>query len=167
MITKPSTTEGAEIMNQPPLEAANFDAPSLFFTEDHRRCDAIWARVETALDAGDTEAAKSAFAEFDRALRRHLAMEEEVLFPAFEAATGMRGAGPTAVMRHEHQQMRGVLDQMAQAAGSGEVDDLVDYGDTLLMLIQQHNLKEESVLYSMSDRMIDDWGALQASLARY
>lgn len=39
-----------------------------------------------------------------------------MLFPAFEAATGMTGGGPTQVMRMEHQQMRGAPTQMAVAA---------------------------------------------------
>ena len=39
---------------------------------------------------------------------RHFEMEEAVLFPAFEEATGMT-QGPTMVMHAEHVQMKGVL----------------------------------------------------------
>jgi len=115
-----------------------------FFTHDHRQCDALWAAVE-GLDGRDLPAARAALAQFDAAMRRHLAWEEDTLFPAFETATGMR-QGPTTVMRMEHAQMRGVLDQMARASDWQEV---LDQGDTLMMLIGQHNAKEEGMLYPM------------------
>jgi hemerythrin-like domain-containing protein len=93
-------------------------------------------------------------------------MEEEVLFPAFEAATGMTDSGPTFVMRMEHDQMRGLLDQMGAALERGDQNALLDQGDTLLMLIQQHNQKEEGMLYPMSERALaSEWPALHERLA--
>ena len=137
--------------------------PASFFEEDHRACDALWAAVESAADAGDTPACQAAYARFEAAMHRHLAMEEEVLFPWFEERSGLR-QGPTMVMRSEHEQMRAVLTDMRRASEDGDAEGVVDYGDTLLMLIQQHNLKEESILYPMCDRMAS--GADQAELAR-
>lgn len=137
-----------------------------FFTNDHREIDTLWARVEEAAGAGkgDAAAASAVFDPFDRQMRRHLAWEEEVLFPAFEARTGMMG-GPTEVMRMEHTQMRGVLDQMRRALGAGDVQELLDQGDTLLMLIQQHNQKEEGILYPMSEQVLGgEWNELKRRL---
>ena len=139
--------------------------PAGFFTQDHRECDAQWAAVEQAVDSGD--GAAEAFQRFERAMQRHLAMEEDVLFPALEQATGMQG-GPTQVMRHEHSQMRAVLDQMRAAAEAGDFDAVVDHGDTLLMLIQQHNMKEEGVLYPLAERALSgSWQQLATRLAEY
>jgi len=135
-----------------------------FFTDDHRSCDAAWVAVETAVDAGDAAAVEARFVAFDRQLRRHLDWEEGVLFPAFEEATGMTG-GPTEVMRGEHTRMRAMLDQMAAARDDGDLDLLVDHGDTLLMLIQQHNSKEEQILYPMAGRVLGGlWEQLRAEL---
>lgn len=140
--------------------------PLAFFTADHRACDELWAAVEAAVDRDDRAAAHAAFARFDAATRRHLDMEEQVLFPAFEQATGMT-MGPTQVMRHEHAQMRGLLDQMARAADR-DLDAMVEYGDTLLMLTQQHNLKEEGVLYPMTEaNLADAWAPIAARLTTY
>jgi hemerythrin-like domain-containing protein len=119
-----------------------------FFTGDHRACDELWAAVESAAEGGDASSVRSAFQAFDRATRRHFEMEEQVLFPAFEEATGMT-MGPTRMMRLEHEQMRGLLAQMAAAAASN-VAALIECGDTLLMLTQQHNTKEEGMLYPMA-----------------
>ena len=138
-----------------------------FFTQDHRDCDARWTDVEELLDSADIESARPAWQKYDTSMRRHLAMEEEVLFTAFDARSGMAG-GPTAVMRMEHQQMRGLLDQIGEAMESGDTQDALDIGDTLLMLIQQHNVKEESMLYPMAENMLArEWDTLAAQLEKY
>ncbi len=140
--------------------------PVAYFTADHLACDADWAALEQA-EAKGPEALAAAWATFEPAMRRHFAMEEDVLFPAFESATGMTG-GPTAVMRHEHQQMRGLLDQMAAAAREGRWTEVIDHGDTLLMLVQQHNRKEEGMLYPMCQaHLAHAWPSLAEQLARY
>ena len=136
-----------------------------FFQTDHRRCDAIWSDLESAVDGGDEAGAAKLWKDFEAALRRHLTMEEEILFPAFEDATGMHGSGPPAIMRMEHTQMRAVLDTMAGCVARDDYEELVDQGDTLLMLIQQHNMKEEGMLYPMCDKVLGpQWPALHATL---
>jgi len=60
-----------------------------FFTLDHRRCDSSWVEVESAAEAGDAEAVQERWRTFRSELLKHLQMEEEVLFPAFEQASGM------------------------------------------------------------------------------
>ncbi len=134
-----------------------------FLGEDHQTCDALWAAVEVSADAGDLAATRARFAAFDAAMRRHFSFEEETLFTALDAATGMHGVGPTAVMRVEHEQMRRVLHAMAGALALGEIDGVLDHGDTLLMLLQQHNLKEEHIVYPLADaRLAPQWSALRA-----
>ena len=111
--------------------------------------------------------AQAAFAAFDAATRRHFDMEEHVLFPALEEATGMT-MGPTRVMRMEHEQMRGLLSRMATAASSADLDALVEHGDTLLMLTQQHNMKEEGMLYPMAAGQLQaQWPDIAQKVARY
>lgn len=141
--------------------------PLAFFTADHRACDALWSEIETAANTGDRPKIEKLWCDFDKAMRHHFDMEEQVLFPALEDAMNMHGGGPTAVMRSEHVQMRAVLDQMAGDVSRGAIDALIDDGDTLLMLIQQHNVKEEGMLYPMADaRLRPVWEELTARLAK-
>ncbi len=152
---QPAPTPAAPAARLPPRPAVPLDlAEGLVerLTTDHRACDEEWGLVEGA--AGDPEALAAAFALFDAHIRLHLLMEEEVLFPEIERATGMSGMGPTAIMRSEHTQMRGVLNAMKQALADGDVDELLDQGDTLLMITQQHNAKEEGVLYPMAAQVL-------------
>ena len=142
--------------------------PHAFFTHDHRACDAVWADLERALDASDEARALELWPKYDKAMRRHFDMEEQVLFPALERATQMPGPGPTEVMRREHAQMRAVLDQMAEEVRSGNLEGLLDHGDTLLMLVQQHNVKEEGILYPMADQTLwDGWETIAQELSKY
>jgi hemerythrin-like domain-containing protein len=121
--------------------------------DEHRDCDAHFARAEAAASRGELDAARSAHAEFVQAMEQHLAAEETVLFPAFESRSGMTG-GPTMVMRMEHEQIRGMLAQMQQALADADLNDYLGLAETLNILIQQHNMKEEQMLYPMCDRAL-------------
>ena len=66
------------------------------------------------------------------------------------------------------EEMRGLIEQMGVAADAGDYDELVDMGDTLLMLIQQHNQKEEQMLYPMAERALsDEWAKILDRLSEY
>lgn len=121
-----------------------------FLAADHRRCDALYAEAESAVAEARWDAAAAAFARFREGLLHHFAMEEQALFPAYEAASGQT-FGPTAVMRLEHAQMRDLLDGMGRAALDRDRPAYLGIAETLLVLMQQHNFKEERVLYPMTD----------------
>jgi iron-sulfur cluster repair protein YtfE (RIC family) len=129
--------------------------------EDHRRCDAEFAQAETAAAQDDMQRCTALFGSFRSALLRHFRMEEELLFPQFEAATGS-SAGPTAMMRHEHLMMRELLDTLQRAADAGDSAGYLGAADTLMVLMQQHNMKEEGILYPMCDQVLaGQWDALR------
>jgi len=121
-----------------------------YMTHQHRECDELFAETEAAVDAGDWATADERFGAFDSLTRLHLRREEEVLFPAFEDRTGMT-TGPTAMMRMEHEQMRALLDTMAHALSDRDVDGFLGEAETFMILTQQHNMKEEQILYPMTD----------------
>ena len=118
--------------------------------DDHRRCDELFALAEQAAARADWEGTGTAFAGFAQALERHLAAEESDLFPAFEQATGMT-MGPTRMMRHEHQEMRALLVEIGEAIERHDDEAFRGLTETLLIMMQQHNLKEENILYPMCD----------------
>ena len=120
---------------------------------DHARCDALFAEAESAVASGDWQQAAAALDLFDAALGRHLAMEEEVLFPAFEQATGS-ASGPTAVMRSEHRQLRDITVDARRALEQRASDDFFAAVETMQIMMGQHNLKEEGILYPMADRVL-------------
>jgi len=134
-----------------------------FMTDDHRHCDDLFAEAEQAIGQNNREAAAAAFGHFRVAILAHFASEEKTLFPTFEAKTGM-SMGPTQVMRMEHEQMRALLDEAGDALAAGEIDDYLGQAETLLIMMQQHNMKEENILYPMCDQHLE--GETPALLAR-
>lgn len=126
---------------------------SEFLVPDHKRCDNLFAATEAAVARQDWANASTGFEVFQDALLHHFAMEEEIMFPAFESRTGMR-QGPTMVMRTEHRQMTDLLSRMSAAIGRKDENAFLGDSDTLLILMQQHNVKEEQMLYQMADQAL-------------
>ena len=124
-----------------------------FLTAEHRDCDENFAVVEEAAQSGDAARCQAQFQHFQEAMELHFTREEQELFPTFEQTTG-NGMGPTRVMRLEHQQMREALAEMRSALAQGDLDDFLGQSETLLILMQQHNIKEEQILYPMCDRFL-------------
>lgn len=123
-------------------------------TEQHNVCDVLFAEAEQAVAAQNWALATDHFNAFHHATADHFEREEQVLFPAFEKATG-NTQGPTAVMRFEHTQMRDLFEQMKNALNQQDSDDYLGLSESLLMLIRQHNAKEEQILYPMTDRILN------------
>lgn len=126
-----------------------------FMSQDHKECDLLYAKAEAAASAEDWSTANQTFNEFIQAMERHLGIEETELFPAFEDATGMK-MGPTEMMRMEHDQMRVLFVEMRDALERQHSDDYLGIADTLLIMMQQHNMKEEQILYNMMDQHLSD-----------
>jgi hemerythrin-like domain-containing protein len=124
-----------------------------FMRDDHRECDRFYAEAEAALMAKDTEKGKEAFKRFTEATLHHFDKEEKELFPAFEKRTGMMG-GPTQMMRYEHQQLRSLLESMRVALDENRINDFFGAGEPMMIMLQQHNMKEEQMLYPISDRVL-------------
>ena len=124
-----------------------------FMHRHHVDCDHRFAAAEAAVRRGDWGQALPLLEGFVGATDAHFEAEESVLFPAFEAAVGHAG-GPTQVMRIEHRQMRPLFGQMLAACRAGDEGAFTGAADTLLVLMQQHNLKEEHILYPMCDQVL-------------
>jgi len=121
-----------------------------YLSQDHTRCDELFAKMEDS--AGKSlDNAKESYEEFAKATERHFQMEERVMFLEFEAKTGMT-EGPTSMMRHEHAQMRSLIKQMGEAIEAQNSDKFFGLSETLMILMQQHNMKEEQMLYTMAQQ---------------
>jgi len=120
---------------------------------NHHQCDEVFAQAEETISNGDWDKGAASFREFNDAMERHFTMEEGVLFPAFEQRTGMTG-GPTQVMRMEHMQMRQLFADMDEAVGEKDKEKYLGLSETLLMVMQQHNSKEEQIVYTMADQAL-------------
>lgn len=126
-------------------------------TTQHRACDGELIEIERAARAGLWDGVRAAVEAFVRDTEAHFRIEEGHLFPALVAAQPMAGA-PVGVMCAEHAEMRAIFETLGEAAAANDAAALGDAIDTLFLLMQQHNTKEERILYPLADRVLSgDW----------
>lgn len=137
---------------QPPPELLS--SVMNYLAWDHDRLDALEKQAFEARGRGALEEAVALFRDFTGGLRRHIGLEEELLFPEFERLTGSSPqAGPTAVMRHEHRQIEGFLATLERTIGAPGGEAEAARG-SLHHVLLDHNEKEEQVLYPTTDRLL-------------
>jgi len=113
--------------------------------------------VEGFLAAGDVapDSLRTAMA----ALRRHIYLEEELLFPPLREAGLL---APVLVMLNEHGELWRAMDALEQQLDSGTpLAELHDAGSALLAQLAAHNAKEEPILYGRADEVLSADAAAQ------
>lgn len=123
-----------------------------FMADCHRVCDVEFAIAEEAVLNKEWGVAEASFNTFRHDMARHFRIEEEVLFPELISAGGP--AGQVQVMRMEHTQINEMLDLMAAALANADAQEYEGLSETMLMVMQQHNLKEEQILYPIADNIL-------------
>lgn len=113
---------------------------------EHQQVDAGLGAFLTELDDGrvDADGLTTAL----EALRRHIYLEERILFPAIR-----RGAMamPVAVMMSEHGEIWRAIDALVELVDAGATDRIGSAGRHLLDQLAEHNDKEEQVIYPVAD----------------
>lgn len=113
-------------------------------TAEHRDID---LGIEAFLgDSGDVQALRAAML----ALRRHIYLEEVFLFPPLKATMMM----PIFVMLREHGELWRAMDDVDATVAAG--DDADAKCRDLLVLLDEHNKKEEPIVYPRADADLDD-----------
>jgi len=127
---------------------------SQHFEADHERLKNLLKQYQR-LKNSDYPRAKENFAAFHYGLRRHMAWEEDVLFPLFERKTGIEWGGPTETLRADHREITVHLEAMQNTlfAGSPNTDK---EEQILVSLLEIHDHIEENVLYPAMDQLVTD-----------
>lgn len=118
---------------------------------EHRDIDDGLATLTT--EAACVERDPAAVLRAIHALRRHIYLEEEFLFPPL-ADAGL--LAPVFVMLREHTRIWATLDALQREldshAGTGRAAQAL--GHQLAVQLQHHNLKEEKILYPQADQVL-------------
>jgi hemerythrin-like domain-containing protein len=94
------------------------------------------------------------------ALRRHIYLEEEFLFPLMREKEPALSA-PVFVMLREHGQLWQVLDSLEQELNATASGDGLTLCRRLTVLLLHHNLKEEKILYPRADDLLPESAAVR------
>lgn len=116
-----------------------------------------------ALLEGDLEAARSHLAEFDALLRLHMADEEELVLPLYEAracAPSPPPGGAPDLFHREHRKLRGTLQEIVEAQTRLKPDDLegrlalLEMEYAFKQLLAHHDAREGNILYPTLDEIL-------------
>jgi uncharacterized protein (DUF2249 family)/hemerythrin superfamily protein len=122
---------------------------------DHDRLDDLEREAFAARAAGDLPLATRLFHDFAHGLRRHIAFEEKLVFPAFESRAGVQWSGPTQVMRDEHREIEKRLQEMERRFADVE-DPLMGPRAAFHEILHDHNIKEEGIVYPATDQLLTE-----------
>ncbi len=131
-------------------EATTSDLSAAMLLEiHHQRLDEMLDEIELMADAENWKDAKRRFDGFRREMEEHIRLEEEMMFPTFEAE-GSMPRGPTVVMRTEHVSIRQFLADVEAALT--EERPISRTTAALEAQLSVHNFKEERILYPAFER---------------
>jgi hemerythrin-like domain-containing protein len=124
-----------------------------YVTTDHGRLDSLLAQLARRVASGRLAGALATFRGLHAGFARHIRMEENVLFPLFEALTGIVG-GATEAMRAEHRVHEGILQGMLEALEADDASAFLARYQSLQELVPPHRSKKENILYPVLDGVL-------------
>ena len=117
---------------------------------DHARIDGLLTEVQHYMRVGAWAEADQHFAALDQTLNRHLAAEEELLFPAMQnMVDNVSRAVPS--MLTEHGELREVLPELASALAQQNVLACETILPQMRRSLARHHENEERLVYPISD----------------
>ncbi len=152
--------------------AGGTNHPTQMLEDEHVLIETVIAALATMvrrsretgnLEIEDAREAVGFFRDF--ADGAHHEKEEQYLFPAMEKAGLPASAGPTSVMREEHERGRTHIRAMSAALDASPPDlaAFQQHASSFGMLLRDHIAKENQVLFPMAAQLLDP--AAQGELA--
>jgi hemerythrin-like domain-containing protein len=96
---------------------------------------------------------EQAFHELVTHLKRHMALEEEVLYPAYESMPGMP-QGPTMALRDEHSDVVRLVQELARDIKTMNPEPVLECLVQLETLMVKHHEKEEEIFLPMAGHIL-------------
>jgi len=120
---------------------------------DHGEYEAMLEACRQAAEREDWKRAARLFDELVSRLRLHMRMEEEVVFPAYEEATGGPQA-PTRALREEHDEIVRLLRDLATVLKTNDSDRFLESLAPLVRAMTRHHEKEEQIFLPMASELL-------------
>lgn len=130
----------------------------------HQHIGELFLVHQEALLALDVELALSKLTRFERELRAHMRVEEDLLLPVYARAGRIQG-GPLEFYTGEHKRMLEFLERFTERLErlkqdptnlKREVIELFDEQALFKHLMQHHDMREENILYPTLDKVTSE-----------
>lgn len=117
---------------------------------DHDVAEQSLRAIVSHVEAGDFAHALAECLVMEPELRRHIAVEEEIVFPVFELRLGMVG-GATLALREEHREIERAMALMSGSLAAGSAPGFQDAYRSFEATFVDHARREETLLYPSLD----------------
>ncbi|MFH1723879.1 MAG: hemerythrin domain-containing protein [Elusimicrobiota bacterium] len=133
---------------------------------EHRMLEDLLRRHQEALVGFEFSSALAELEEFARRLRRHMALEEKVLIPAYAGLADLPRAGQPGFFVDEHRKIEARIEAILTAARSlsagsgtrGAVVSLLEREMRVKTLLEHHQSREETTLLPRLERHLGRGG---------
>ncbi len=121
---------------------------------EHSLYENLLSQCTEAVEIEDWKTVKLLFKKLVTHLKRHMALEEEVLYPAYEAETHAP-QGPTGALREEHDHIVRLVMDMAQIIKTRNSDHVLECLTHLEKQMIKHHEKEEDIFLPMASHILE------------
>jgi hemerythrin-like domain-containing protein len=125
-----------------------------WLVHEHSLHENLLSRCQDAVEIEDWGAANLVFRELVTHLKQHIALEEEVLYPAYES-TAHAPQGPTQALREEHDQIVRLVRDMLQVIKTRDSEYVLECLTRLEYQMIKHHEKEEDIFLPMASHILD------------
>jgi iron-sulfur cluster repair protein YtfE (RIC family) len=121
---------------------------------DHSKYEDLLAEFKDTVAIEDWKDADQLFRLLVTNLKGHMAMEEEVLYPAYEQASHLP-QGPTQALRHEHDQIVKLVEDINRVIKTRDSTHMLDCVTYLEKCMIKHHEKEEDIFLPLASHVLD------------
>jgi iron-sulfur cluster repair protein YtfE (RIC family) len=147
-LIKVKATPGASVNNRPMNSNDNW------LVHEHSLYENLLSRLQHAAEIEDWKEADLAFNSLVTHLKQHMALEEEVLYPAYES-TPHAPQGPTVALREEHSTIVRLIQDMARVIKTRDSEHVLECLTHLEYQMIKHHEKEEDIFLPMASHILD------------
>ncbi len=121
---------------------------------EHSLYENLLSRCTEAAEIEDWKTVNTLFKKMVTHLKRHMALEDEVLYTAYETSTDAP-QGPTGALREEHDRIARLVTDMARIIKTRDSDYVLECLAHLERQMIKHHEKEEDIFLPMASHILD------------
>lgn len=124
-----------------------------WLNHDHKEFEAAVYKCRNACHEEEWSVVERLFPDLRFSYREHVRIEEEVLFPAYEAHPGV-SSGPTDSLTADHVQIFNLMNRIADRLNKKSLDSLAEDFSLLYRILVKHHEKEEEIFLPMASEAL-------------
>ena len=125
-----------------------------WLVHEHSLYEDLLSQCRNAAEVEDWETVNSAIHELVTHLKRHMLLEEEVLYPAYES-TPHAPQGPTTALREEHSGIVRLIHDMTRVIKTLDSEHVLECLAHLENQMIKHHEKEEDIFLPMASHILN------------